>query len=456
MDEPEEDTASPFDVPEIFIQLLLHADRSDYQRLYQSYKDLMDSPYVLKQLQVHYHLPFQPQTFYDFIFERDLRDPVERMNLCLSPTKMFTHAIKLNDYSLIQNLLEAYDMESYLFGNQPTSAFFLAGSIGNPKILQLLIDHFAPRGRTGILRGLAYGSHNELFDLYYNVDYLPNPGVIEEGAARGGNLSLVLRFYSPNTRSKILYGASIENHQKIIGWVYDQAPPDREDAEQIFLGAIRGGYIKLAENLFNALRGGVSPSIWDIINNSVDSNDSEVLDWLLSSGLMKTPLLYDRMYNRALGSDEWVTIKDRIVKRLLERYEDLNSVDNFLGDPIFLQYENLRRGNLDPIKDRDLKGDLLRKFYLIYICDLIKFQTVPDIIEFARTKYGYEGDVPVALKKLYDEKWLKALKKSIKDDCLQLTKWIVDRFHPDHETLQKFTRRRIGCATEWIRKTFNL
>ena len=293
MDDPEE-TINPFVFPEILVQLLIHSGHTNDRMLYQSYKELMDSPYLLRLLQTHYRIPFQPLSFYDFVFERDIRDPVSRKNLCMTPNKMLIYAVKSSDPALVRSLLKD---ETYYDGE----GFYLAGTIGNPEVIDQLIPFsgIGPRLQ-GILAGLAYGSHNQLFDQYLRI----NPDLVDyvrisEAAAKGRNLPLIIRLYRPDTRGSILNGAANGNYQEIIKWVFDQAPETQEDRVEILLGAIEGGNLQLADNYLDAAK---DVRHFGLLISVARSDDPNVLEWFLSSDLMSDPYDLYRIYTVAV---EW-------------------------------------------------------------------------------------------------------------------------------------------------------
>ncbi|CAK7994756.1 Hypothetical protein POVR1_LOCUS280 [uncultured virus] len=460
MDDPEVTIASPFDLREILIQLLLHADRKDYQKLYQSNKELMDSPFFLKRLQEHYYLPIQPLSFYDFVFERDIRDPVDRKNLCMTPKRMLIYAVKSNDPALVRSLLD---------DGAPTIdlTYFLAGEMGNPKILDQLVYRNTASNNNylrRILEGLAYGSHNQLLKVYLQIDPTVEPESIARAAAKGGNLTLIRELYSPKTRSMVINGATAGGHPEIVEWIFKQAPQDPTDNTQIYYGAIENGNMELVDRSRRMEKMGTNFNV--IIDNVIKSNNPKIVDWILSA-LSQRDL--DEIYDASLKEHSDRMTASKIVKRILERYDELSFIANYLGlipggnyyreirlttshdeierTPLLIR-SRLGKGsvsNIDPDVKNFLDGIFLQDFVSL---------TIPEIIRTAEETYEINHKIPKALKDAYNKKWISALKTSIKVDDLKLTKWIIDRFHPDVGLARLFAKDSQGCTAKWILKTF--
>ncbi|CAK7994760.1 Hypothetical protein POVR1_LOCUS284 [uncultured virus] len=462
MDDPEE-TTNPFELPEILVQLLIHADRKDYQKLYQSNKELMDSPYLLRLLQTHYRLPFQPSSFYDFVFERDIRDPISRKNLCMTPKRMLIYAIKSNDPALVRSLLQD---DFYMC----VETFYLAGTIGNPEVIDQLIPLKIELYEVQvILEGLAYSSHNQLFDLYSQsnpdwMDYM----MVSSAAAEGGNLSLVIKLYRPEMREEVLRAAATENHQEIIQWVFDQEPETPDDRTVILQGAIVGGNLQLADDYLDAAK---DISHLEILTSVARSDDPKVLEWFLSSDLMSDPYDLYGIYTVAVEGKRFHYIGSyQIVKRILENYDELNSVHNFYKK-ISGKIEKFRDENRFGITGKSKKNrqsprrktDEERYYKVIYrllfngVYRGLQFRTVLDMIEHEKILDAAGSGHHLALEALgyiYDQEWMIALKRSIKDDNLEFTRWVINRFHPDHKSLKDLVRNVEGCTAEWIRRTY--
>ena len=443
MDEPEE-IINPFDLREILIQLLLHVDRGNYQRLYQSNKELMDSSYFLEKLQEHYHLPFQPSSFYDFVFERDLRDPIDRKNLCMTPKRMLIYAVKSNDPALVRSLLD---------DGAPTEeiTFFLAGEMGNPKILdQLVYSNAYLKYLKRILEGLAYGSHNQLLQIYLQIDPTIEQGSIVRAAAKGGNLALVMELYSPKTRSVAINGATVGGHPEIVEWIFKQAPQDEKDSVQVCYGAIESGNMELITSIWKK-RLSARPD--DFLDSVIKSNNPEIFDWILTEVLRRR--LYT-VYDMSLEECCDKMRAPKIVKRFLERYDELN--------PIMLYTEIMRpsrllrrrRGSyLDAPDPNAIVLDIdVRKFLNEIALQEIQAETALEIIRIAEETYGINHKIPIALKDIYDEKWIRALKASVEVDDIELAKWIIDKFHPIPELLRGFAKDSQGCTAEWVLRNF--
>ncbi|CAK7994757.1 Hypothetical protein POVR1_LOCUS281 [uncultured virus] len=445
MDEPEE-TIDPFVLPEILVQLLIHSDRSNDQILYQSYKELMDSPYFLRLLQTHYRIPFQPLSFYDFVFERDIRDPINRKNLCASPERMLIYAVKSNDPALVESLLK--DDADYV----SDETLYLAGTIGNPEVIDRLIPSNGGGGilqLQGILEGLAYGSHNQLFDRYSQIKPVwTNYNKISEAAARGGNLPLVIRLYNPNTRDATLEGAAIGNHQDIIRWIFDQSPETSKDQEIVILGAIQGGNLQLANNYLDA----IGDTIWHfgVLRSVAMSDDPKVLGWFLSSDLTYDKHDLHEIYDLAIKGRGFHNVGSyRIAKRILENYDELNSIHN-LFQKVF---RGVHGGDQSGMMSGEVNPDYKSVYRLLGTYKGKGFRIVPDIIEYEKES-GYHLAAE-DLKKVYNQEWMDALEKSIQDDNLEFTKWVINKFRPDQEILTDLVYNVKNCTAEWIRRTYN-
>ncbi|CAK7994761.1 Hypothetical protein POVR1_LOCUS285 [uncultured virus] len=152
----------------------------------------------------------------------------------------------------------------------------------------------------------------------------------------------------------------------------------------------------------------------------------------------------------------------QIVKRILENYDELNSVHNFYKK-ISGKVEELRRGPQFGIRPGHRKTSEERYYEAIYrllfneVYRGREFRTVLDMIEHEKildaTGTGYHVALE-ALEYIYNQEWMDALKRSIKDDNLEFTRWVISRFHPDQVTLKGLARLHKGCTAEWIRKTY--
>ena len=58
-----------FNIREVLIPLIVYSDRKTLETLYLTYKELMEDPIVIHQLQKIHNLPGKLNTFADFIFE---------------------------------------------------------------------------------------------------------------------------------------------------------------------------------------------------------------------------------------------------------------------------------------------------------------------------------------------------------------------------------------------------
>ncbi|CAK7994753.1 Hypothetical protein POVR1_LOCUS277 [uncultured virus] len=441
MDKPET-TLNPFDVPEIFIQLLLRTDRSNYQMLYQSYKALMDSLYCLKQLQEWYRLPIQPKSFIDFVSERDLRDPEKRKELGLSREWTIHYAVKSRDLALIDSLGGLSTIEP--------KTFYLAGVIGDQKVLEKIIWRQHTDGGSGIMlmfEGLVLKGHNEIFDycLYHTClfpqDSTPKSDFdrqkVAKAAAAGGNLYVVKQLYTSTTRDKMLQGAVSGNRSEILHWLFEQSPRTKRDDLQFLYGAIESGNLSLIDEYSPAC---IMAGIYDIIKSVVESDQPEVLDWLLSSKtvLLRRPTDVNVIYQAAVEKK-----KLQIISRLLERYDVLSPVDEWLDDEVFRHLKS----NPNP--------KIVRR-YQRFLQEAKQLRTVPEIIELIRKQPKADHRVIEKLKEAYDKKWLMAFDMGLRADLFEFVEWIIDRFNPDPEYLKAYSVRcgYESCTAKWIHKFY--
>ena len=82
-----------FNVTEVLIQLIKFSDRSNWPNLYLTYKDIMNDPIVIKQLQDANHLNGNYKTFAEFLYDYDLHNTFWRNQLCVSHKQMILRAL---------------------------------------------------------------------------------------------------------------------------------------------------------------------------------------------------------------------------------------------------------------------------------------------------------------------------------------------------------------------------
>lgn len=270
---------TPFNYDEILINLLLNSDRDLLEKLYKSFSVILESKYVLNKLSKKYYLP-NLNTFSEFIIHYDRRNPEKRKLLCIDEDEQLLLAISDDDEKLVKELLTEHP--EVLF-----DTFMLAGKMGNKKIIDMLIsvesnmDNF-----NELLNGLAYASHNELFDYYSNLYKLmfkenPHKQAVIKYAAERDNFYVVKKLYDKKTRSNAIEGAAMKKDSKILEWLLDQEKIiSQNDYKSILYGSLEGCNLDLAKHSYNLIHEKTLIYKNYLYESALKSNNIECMNWI--------------------------------------------------------------------------------------------------------------------------------------------------------------------------------
>lgn len=234
---------TPFTEPVILVNILIRLDRDTLEFMYRHYKEILDTPYVLKQLEEIHGLS-DSKSFADFIVSYDIQDPTRRTNVCMSETQMIKYALRQQNIPLLSQLLDVWTVaDGWIFRD--------IGKTGNMDLIMAMLQH--QNGRRNILyilEGLAEGCHNELFDQVVKDENNVLVERIIKCAICGGNIELFVRYYNDaiasNYMDDIIYLVAKADNLKCLKYIEEKNPELLNNHSLLFDGYMRGCHLEEA------------------------------------------------------------------------------------------------------------------------------------------------------------------------------------------------------------------
>jgi hypothetical protein len=278
-----------FDIIEIKIPLFLSMDIDILIALYGKLKnnELLDDPTILTQLCNKFNISYEGvkykdgighkvklvDTFADLAFYANLKNPEKRQKLYLTQLDMLKIAIQTNDYILFKELLKSFSNGSQInYVNIFQNRFYIlsteTGKYGNFEIILYIIT-INDQEIKYILRGLAEGNHNNMFDKIINIIPIFNynwslnkltANILFLGIVDGNNIDLFKEYYNGLAEYEFNFQyLSKKNRQEILDLILtnNNKKPMRNlnnyEKTQLFYGYLEGGFDLNAKNIYDQI-----------------------------------------------------------------------------------------------------------------------------------------------------------------------------------------------------------